>query len=218
MLTFLDRCAGSQTTGGRISARRRLVTAVFAVSVLLSATLKATPNDPSVQDISVREQDGVYRVEARFAISQPGALAFAVLTDYEQIPRFMPDVRTSIVLERADGRTVVEQEAVARVMMFSKRIQLVLEVQEEGTAIRFRDRSGKSFVRYEGSWHITELERGAAISYQLDAKPSFDVPEFLLKRLLKRDANLMIERLKTEIAARSLSGAELDIAKSVPRR
>jgi len=41
------------------------------------------------------------------------------------------------------------------------------------------------------------------VTYELSAKPSFDVPEFLLKRLLKRDASQMIERLKAEVAARA---------------
>jgi hypothetical protein len=38
------------------------------------------------------------------------------------------------------------------------------------------------------------------------AKPKFAVPEFLLKRLLTRDARSMIERLRAEIAARQSSG------------
>ena len=80
----------------------------------------------------------------------------------------MPDVRTSTVLERSDGLTVVEQEAVARLMMFSKRIHLVLEVHEEPGTIRFRDRCGKSFARYEGVWTLTEQRMaGRSIAYEL---------------------------------------------------
>lgn len=40
------------------------------------------------------------------------------------------------------------------------------------------------------------------VTYELTAQPTFDVPEFLLKRVLKRDAAEMIERLQREIAAR----------------
>ena len=64
---------------------------------------------------------------ARFLVDQPPSVVLAVLTDYEHIPRFMPDVRTSIVRSEAIGRAVVEQEAVSGVMMFSKRVHLVLE-------------------------------------------------------------------------------------------
>ena len=55
-------------------------------------------------------------------------VALAVLTDYEQIPRFLPDIKTSVVRERAPGRVVVEQEAVAHMLMFSKRVRLLLEI------------------------------------------------------------------------------------------
>ena len=90
---------------------------------------------------------------------QPASVALTVLTDYEQIPRFMPDVRTSPVIERGDDYAVVEQEAVAKFMLFSKRIHLVLEVQEHAGTIRFRDRCGKSFKRYEGAWTVSDHRR-----------------------------------------------------------
>jgi hypothetical protein len=35
------------------------------------------------------------------------------------------------------------------------------------------------------------------------ARPAFDVPEFILKRLLKRNATRMIENLRTEMVARA---------------
>ena len=186
-------------TGGRTRARQLLVTAAWVVCA--AAGLSATA--PSDAQVMVREDGGVYTVAAAFVVPEPASVVVAVLTDYEEIPRFMPDVRTSNVLERGEGLTVVEQEAVARLMMFSKRIYLVLEIHETSGTIRFRDRCGKSFARYEGAWTITERDGGAAIAYELTAAPSFDVPEFLLKRLLKRDAVQMIERLQTEIAARS---------------
>ena len=154
-----------------------------------------------VADVTVREQDGIYHVAATFSVTQPAPVVFSVLTGYEQIPRYMPDVRSSRVLERGDGRALVEQEAVARVMMFSKRVHLVLDVKEEPLVIRFRDRCGKSFDHYEGAWTLTAAGSNRVdVRYELAAKPSFDVPEFLLKRLLKRDAQEMIRRLRDEIA------------------
>jgi len=157
-------------------------------------------SDPPV---TVAEDNGVYSVAGTFTVPQPGSFALAALTDYAQIPRFMPEVRTSNVLERADDRAVVEQEAVARFMMFSKRVHLVLEVHEDRGTIRFRDRCGKSFAHYEGVWTIAERDGQTHVTYELSANPSFDVPEFLLKRLLKRDASRMIERLKAEIGSRA---------------
>jgi hypothetical protein len=115
----------------------------------------------------------------------------------------MPDVRSSLVRERSGGRVVVEQEAVARMMMFSKRIYLLLEVRTDADGVHFRDSSGRSFTRYEGAWRLKQQDDVTLVRYDLSAVPRFDVPSFLLTRLLKRDATRMIERLQTEIAQRA---------------
>src|SRR6266487_6619464 len=141
-----------RTSGGRASVRRLLVSVVLLAGVISPAGLKATPDAPSERIVTVHEDHGVYSVAARFQVPQSPALALAVLTDYEQIPRFMPGVETSIVLERASGLVIVEQEAVSHLMMFSKRVHLVLEITEGADSLRFRDRSGSSFARYEGTW------------------------------------------------------------------
>ena len=197
------RPAKRLAAGGLPRARRLCIAAMVVVGVCGSGAEITAAGQQAAAAVTVDEEHGVYRVEARFAVPQPAATVFAVLTDYEQIPRFMPDVRRSRVLERGSGRAVVEQEATPRFMMFARRVHLVLEVTEEPAAIRFRDRCRKSFSRYEGSWQIDADGNGATIVYRLDAQPSFDVPEFLLKRLLRRDARQMIERLQLEIAARS---------------
>lgn len=163
----------------------------------------ATEGTDGAPSVTVREAGGVYSVTAQFTVPQSRAVALAVLTDYEHIPRFMSDVKTSIVHERSGGRLIVEQEAVSRMIMFSKRIHLLLEVTEARDTVRFRDRSGRSFTCYEGVWHLSEQDGGTAIVYDLTAQPAFNVPEALLKRLLRRDSGRMIAALRREMAARS---------------
>jgi ribosome-associated toxin RatA of RatAB toxin-antitoxin module len=178
--------------------RNRL--ALIIVSVVVMTAHGEAHDDAAV---TVNQSGGLYRVAAAFTVPQPASLVRVALTDYPEIPRFMPEVRRSTVLERGDNRTVVEQEAVATFMIFSKRIHLVLEVREGGAVIQFTDRCGKSFTRYEGRWTLAERHAVTYVTYELTARPAFDVPEFLLKRLVKRDAIQMIARLKTEIAARA---------------
>ena len=191
------------STGGRSHARRLVGSVLLAVSVFTGArAAEPEPTTPGLQ-VTVREEQGVYRVSAQFPVSGSPSVALNVLTDYEQIPRFMPDVRSSLVRERSGGRVVVEQEAVARMMMFSKRIYLLLEVRTDADGVHFRDSSGRSFTRYEGAWRLRQQDDVTLVRYDLSAVPRFDVPSFLLTRLLKRDATRMIERLQTEIAQRA---------------
>jgi len=178
---------------------------VIALCLLGSTLAVAAAQGDTAAAISVRESDGgAYTVLAQFSVAEPAAAVWAVLTDYEQIPRFMPGVRTSRVLEREDGRVRVEQEAVSRFMMFSKRVHLVLDVAEGTDVIRFRDRCGRSFTSYEGAWTIVDRGDRAEIEYGLTARPAFDVPGFVLRRLLDRDARAMIDGLRSEITARAL--------------
>ncbi len=194
----------SLTADGRARARRLLLlTGILTGFVWHAAGVAASDNPEAPRDVVVLETDGVYRVTAQFDVPQASAIALAVLTDYDAIPRFMPDVRTSIVRQRAPDSVLVEQEVIARMMMFSKRIHLLLEVQMSDSCIRFKDFSGQSFAQYEGVWQLASVPQGTTASYALTARPSFDVPEFVLKRLLKRDAQKMIEQLRTEMAARA---------------
>ena len=187
------------STGGRARARRFLpwTTLLILVGVATAAAQSSAPS------ASVREERGLYSVSAEFSAPGSPEVVLATLSDYDNIPRFMPAVTRSRIVERGDEHVVVEQEAVARVLMFSRRIHLMLDVSRRPGTIHFTDRCGRSFERYEGTWTVADRDGVTVIVYRLAAKPAFDVPAFLLKRLLKRDAVEMIAHLQKEIAARS---------------
>jgi ribosome-associated toxin RatA of RatAB toxin-antitoxin module len=154
-------------------------------------------------------RDGTsYTVAAEFTVPQPVSTVLEVLSDFEGIPRFMPDIKKSIVHERTETRTVVEQEAVSRVMLFSKRVYLMLEVHRDHDTLRFRDISQRSFRRYEGTWQVKHQDGQTVVVYRLAADPSFSVPGFLIRRLLEGDAHETIDRLRGEISRRGSRGAD----------
>jgi hypothetical protein len=177
---------------------------LLAILVLIgSAASAAAGEDPRV---SVRDMgNGTYRVSAQFTVAAPAAVARAVLTDYADIPRFLPDVRHSRIVERSDGRALVEQEAVSKFMFFSRRVHLLLDVQEGPDVIRFRDQCGKSFAIYEGSWTIVPQDGGVELIYELAAQPTFDVPLFVIRKVLSADAREMATRLRAEMVSRSIA-------------
>lgn len=187
---------------GRLPVRRRFAVAALMVTAALPGSSLGAAADTR-QDVSVSEARGVYTVSATFSVAGAASTARAVLTDYEQLTRFVPDIHKSLVLERSAEGLIVEQEAVSKMLMFSKRVHLVLKVSETSNAITFEDRCGESFKRYTGSWTIEPSGTGTTVTYQLVAEPTFDVPGFILKRLLRRDSRRMIELLQAEIAARS---------------
>ena len=174
----------------------------FFLLAMAAATTAAAQEQPSV---SVREANGAYVVEARFTVDARPDVVRAVLTDYAGIPRFMPDVRTSVVRRRAGDAVIVEQEAESKFMLFSKRVHLVLDVNEGPRVITFRDLCGKSFDRYEGSWTLASDGDKSTVVYTLTADPSFAVPGSVLRRLLDRNARQTVDQLRAEAARRTLN-------------
>jgi hypothetical protein len=172
------------------------------MTVLLALLLAVAA--PAAPAISVEEGGGGYTVAARFTVAEPDDVVREVLTDYANIPRFMPDVKASEVVAREAGHVRVQQEAVSKYLFFSKRVHLVLDVEEGAEVIRFRNRCPQSFTHYEGAWTIRRQGAYTEVHYELRAQPAFTVPGFVLRRLLNRDAGVMIERLRAEIAARAL--------------
>lgn len=179
--------------------------ALFVMVAALATPTSAGAGQPAATvpppDITVRGDDGTYTVAARFSVAQTLAVARAVLSDYEAIPDIIPDMRSSVVVQR-HPHLLVAQEAVSKFGLFSRTIHLLLEVSVDDHAITFVDRSGQSFTAYHGAWRLEAHDGGTAISYALTARPAFSVPGFLITRVMSRDARVMIERLSRAIVAR----------------
>lgn len=148
-----------------VTMRARLT---FLVLVLAAAPAAAGEEPRVLVQETVK---GTYAVSARFNVAVGADVAFAVLTDYASIPRIIPDVKQSRIVERAGTRVIVEQEAVSKFMLFSKRVRLVLHIDEGENEIRFRDACGESFALYEGSWTIEPHAGGVELHYELTARP-----------------------------------------------
>lgn len=159
------------------------------------------------QEISLtltEEGQGVYRLEGGFWVAASSQTAWEVLTDYERIDRFVSSMKASSVKERQEGRILLEQEAFGRVLIFSRKIHVVLEVNEKLMAkIVFEDILHKDFEFYAGSWSLEESSGGCQVRYRLEAKPDFAVPNFIAKSIFKKTARNLLEEVRSEIVKRT---------------
>jgi hypothetical protein len=115
--------------------------------------------------------DSTTRLEGRFMTAAPRATAWSVLTDYDHIPAFVASMRSSRVKARGDGYLLVEQESVARMLWFRRKLDVVLKVREDPPrSIAFEDVSKASFERYEGSWTLQDTPAGREVIYRLTVK------------------------------------------------
>ncbi|HEV3073145.1 MAG TPA: SRPBCC family protein [Thermoanaerobaculia bacterium] len=115
--------------------------------------------------------DSTMRLEGRFMTAASSATAWSVLTDYDHIPAFVASMRSSRVKARGDGYLLVEQESVAKLLWFQRRLDVLLKVREEPPhLIAFDDVSKASFERYEGTWTLQDTPAGREVIYRLTVK------------------------------------------------
>jgi hypothetical protein len=169
--------------------------AVFAAAVLAAVCCRAE----SAAQVTVRKDAGrEYAVEGEFRAPVSPERAWQVLTDYSRIPDFVSSMKSSKVLERTEGRVLVEQRASGGFLFFRRRVCVILDVRElRPHTITFEDVSHDDFDRYAGSWSIESSTSGVLVRYSLRARPRGAAP--FMGRAMRRGAEDLLEQVRAEM-------------------
>ena len=165
---------------------------------MLVITLPAVAQ-PLRAEVAVKRVDldgeHVFDVTATGTVKASPAAVWKILTDYERMPEFVPDLERTKVLSRAGNRATVEQYGVARFLFFSRPIHLVVQVEEEPmSAIGISLVTGDMKV-YRCRWEMTPIPEtgGTRISYNGKMVPKFYVPGMLGSNIVRRDIERMMK-------------------------
>jgi ribosome-associated toxin RatA of RatAB toxin-antitoxin module len=141
----------------------------------------------------------VFEVASTGEVSAAPAAVWKILTNYERMPEFVPDLKTTKVLSRSGNRVVLEQYGVARFLFLNRGIELVVQVTEEPiSAIDIALVSGDMKV-YNCRWELVPTDSGGTrIVYTGKLVPKFYVPGMLGSNIIRAD----IERMMHAVLAR----------------
>ncbi len=180
------------------------------IAIMLAAAAAAAPASTPVPsgevELRLREYSGrMYEVDARFDVAASSEVVWGVLTDYENLPRFVTSMRKSRVLEtREDGVIVVEQDAVGGFLFLDRSVSVCLDVTRQLARLSFIDTCRKDFWFYEGGWETTDtLDGGTRVSYRLQAQPDFIAPGFVVRRVMNKGARELLVQVREEIRRRA---------------
>lgn len=183
-----------------------LAAAIFAGGLALASAVSADDDSDSSSTVIEVVQSGpaAYSARGSFVIAAPVAAAWESITDYDAIPRLAPTVKLNRILNRDGNLAVVEQEVVASVLFFSKRVHLLLEITESPQhGVSFRDVSGIDFKSYVGFWKIEDFSDGLRVSYGLDLERGFSAPDFVARRFFRNQAESVMAAMREEILRRA---------------
>jgi carbon monoxide dehydrogenase subunit G len=176
----------------------RWLRALCAVLTLCASAQAATP-DP---DVRVRRDDGTMHVLVQVSVPVDVDTAWRVLTDYDALSAFVPDMDVSRLLKRDGARALVQQEGTISLVVMQLSTKVILEVDESApTRLHFRAVGG-NVRRMEGEWRVKADGASIALTYDADIEPEAWVPPLVGAALLKKHVERQVAGLVREMTRR----------------
>ena len=151
-----------------------------------------------------RLPQGMRRLAAEVKSPLPVQLLWDVLTDYENLSRFIPNLSTSELIQRK-GQTVRLQQVGSQQLLglrFSAQVQLELTEFRQDGLLQFRMVKG-DFRRFEGSWQIRRRPDGSSLLYELTVQGCLGMPIGLIEERLRDDLSSNLNAVVQEAQRRN---------------
>jgi carbon monoxide dehydrogenase subunit G len=127
-------------------------------------------------DVEVERNGHSFAVRAGATLAAPVSLVWEVLTDYDNLARFIPGLLQSAVQLRAANRVVLEQKGEARFLVFAYPIEVRLEVLESPRDWITSRAVGGNLKRMNGRYELRAESAGVRLRYTGELEPDFDLP------------------------------------------
>ncbi len=171
----------------------------------VEAQLLSPIDSQTIEQTMERLPNGIRRLAAQLRTSAKVDSLWSVLSDYENLSDFIPNLSSSSVVSREDNKVRLKQIGSQRLMGFTFSAEVHLELREDKEAglMEFHLLKG-DFRRFEGSWLIKDFpERNESfLLYELTVQGCIGMPVSLIEARLREDLNNNL--LAVEAAAKKL--------------
>jgi len=138
--------------------------------------------------------DEVYQITSSGTVAATPATVWRILTDYNHLADYLPNLKSARVISRDGDTVIVEQQGTARFLFFSQPIRLLVQVQE-----RAPDQIDISLIDgdmkvYRATWRLSPVAgaTGTRVVYHANIVPKFDVPGIVGTSVVKKDIYKMM--------------------------
>ena len=191
-----------------VDAVRRRACAPFLLLLLLLLPLAAPLRGAlaaSVDRIDV-ETDGqgeLITVSASADMQVDPRTVWAVISDYDHLAEFIPDMRSSRVIRRDGDQVLVEQTGVFGFLFFRQPVEVRLSVSESPPRRIVAHAVGGNLQSMEGRYVVESLAGNQVrLSYSGRLVPGFQVPPFVSRIAVRSTMDRQFRALVQEIVRR----------------
>ncbi|WP_414526979.1 SRPBCC family protein [Nodularia chucula] len=140
-----------------------------------------------VEKIAERQR----KISAKIQIPHPVESIWKLLTDYEALPEFIPNLAKSSLLQHPEGGIRLEQIGSQRLLKFNFSARVVLDLEEYfPQEINFCMVEG-DFKGFSGKWCFEPYfhgdKQGTTVCYTIQVWPKLTMPISIIERRLSND-------------------------------
>ena len=182
---------------------RRAFLALFSLLFSQAALAQADPRLRAVASVERSLAFGSITIKAYVDVPVDGRLAWSVLTDYDRLADFVPDMQLSRRISRPGEPTRVHQRGEKTWLVLDTPFEVVLLMHETPyTRIHFRQLAGTLKDMY-GEWRLLPLPEGVRIAYAARLEPGLLSPRVPGDGwLIEADIQRMLEAIAHEMVRR----------------
>jgi ribosome-associated toxin RatA of RatAB toxin-antitoxin module len=152
-----------------------------------------------VEKLSDRQR----QITAKVQIPQPIEKIWQILTDYEALADFIPNLATSRLLEHPNGGIRLEQVGSQRLLNFKFCARVVLDLVESfPKEINFQMVEG-DFKGFSGSWCLEPYSlgdhEGTNLCYTIQVWPKLTMPISIIESRLSKDLRLNLLAIRQRV-------------------
>lgn len=189
------------------------LTADPAAAVTVPATV-AAPLDTgacsldTIHQVMERLPQGARRLAVQLRLDLHPDWLWSVLTDYENLHRFIPNLAVSRQLWRRQNRVCLEQVGTQQFcgLRFSARVQLELAEERDHGRLTFRMLEG-DFRCFQGCWSVGADATSSWLLYDLTVQGKPGMPIGLIEQRLKDDLASNLRGVQQEASRRAMAAA-----------
>jgi hypothetical protein len=170
----------------------------LSLAIFLGLPLAA----PAQPEVRIERRGEAFAVHMETPIAADAAVAWQVLTDYDHLADFVPDMRASRVVSAPGEPLRIEQQGGAGFLFFKFTVDVELAIDEvPPLRLGFRAIRG-NMRRMQGEWRIDRADGGILLVYDAELQPTFWVPPLIGPAVMRRDVANQIAGVVREIERR----------------
>ncbi len=140
------------------------------------------------------------RLQAEMTMPYPVAPIWQVLTDYEALADFLPNVAVSRRLPHPEGKIRLEQVGTQPLLRFNFRARVVLDIEEiYPQRIQFTCVEG-DFSRFDGAWQLEPQGTDTRLIYTVQVRPRRHLPVGLIEGRITQGIRRNLQAIRERVA------------------